>query len=569
MHRIGSMTGRLDGKVAVVTGGCSGIGLATVRRFLEEGAQVVDRRRRRRPRRGARRGARVSPTSTSTSPTRSRSTRCSGPRTTPTARSTSPSTTPGISPPEDDSILDTDLDAWRRVQEVNLTSVYLCCKAALPYMLEQGKGSIINTASFVAVMGAATSQISYSASKGGVLSMSRELGVQFARAGRPGQRAVPGTGEHAAAAGAVRHRRPARRAAARARADGPVRRARGDGQRRAVPGLRRVVLHHRLDVPGRRRHLRRLRHAAVRCPSDRPLIGLTTYREQARGGSGTPRPTCSRRCTPGRSRRPAACRCCCRRATPYDEAARALVARLDGLVISGGADVVAGAVRRAAARRGPHLARRPRRVGARPARRRRRGLDCPRSGVCRGMQVMAVHAGGRLEQHVPDRVGHDEHNPAPGDVRRRRGRLGDPGDRPARARRRPARRALPPPPVGARPSRLRAVGVGGGRHPRGHGAAGGAAAASPCSGTPRWPPTPACSAASSALPLIEAPAARSSSGLGREPHTNVQPAGDWPIEVDLSAAPPEGARPRGPSALRIQGWRRHPGVGDRRPEPRT
>ncbi|UMG92463.1 3-oxoacyl-ACP reductase [Nocardioides sp. TF02-7] len=89
----------------------------------------------------------------------------------------------GISPPDDDSILDTDLEAWRRVQEVNLTSVYLCCKAALPHMLEQGRGSIINTASFVAVMGAATSQISYSASKGGVLSMSRELGVQFARQG--------------------------------------------------------------------------------------------------------------------------------------------------------------------------------------------------------------------------------------------------------------------------------------------------------------------------------------------------------------------------------------------------
>jgi NAD(P)-dependent dehydrogenase (short-subunit alcohol dehydrogenase family) len=89
----------------------------------------------------------------------------------------------GISPPEDDSILDTDLDAWRKVQEVNLTSVYLCCKAVLPYMIEQHRGSIINTASFVAVMGAATSQISYSASKGGVLSMSRELGVQFAREG--------------------------------------------------------------------------------------------------------------------------------------------------------------------------------------------------------------------------------------------------------------------------------------------------------------------------------------------------------------------------------------------------
>jgi NAD(P)-dependent dehydrogenase (short-subunit alcohol dehydrogenase family) len=89
----------------------------------------------------------------------------------------------GISPPDDDSILDTSLEAWRRVQEVNLTSVFLCCKAVLPYMREQGRGSIINTASFVAVMGAATSQISYTASKGGVLAMSRELGVQFAREG--------------------------------------------------------------------------------------------------------------------------------------------------------------------------------------------------------------------------------------------------------------------------------------------------------------------------------------------------------------------------------------------------
>jgi len=89
----------------------------------------------------------------------------------------------GISPPDDDSILDTGLEAWRRVQDVNLTSVYLGCKAAIPYMLEQGRGSIINTASFVATVGAATSQISYTASKGGVLAMTRELGVQFAREG--------------------------------------------------------------------------------------------------------------------------------------------------------------------------------------------------------------------------------------------------------------------------------------------------------------------------------------------------------------------------------------------------
>jgi NAD(P)-dependent dehydrogenase (short-subunit alcohol dehydrogenase family) len=180
------MAGRIQGKVAVVTGGCSGIGLATVQRFVEEGAKVVigdiDERRGHELV-GQLGGAEVATfvqvdvTDKDQVDALFRS-----------AKDTYGSVdiafnNAGISPPEDDSILDTDLDAWRRVQEVNLTSVYLCCKAALPHMLEQGSGSIINTASFVAVMGAATSQISYSASKGGVLSMSRELGVQFARQG--------------------------------------------------------------------------------------------------------------------------------------------------------------------------------------------------------------------------------------------------------------------------------------------------------------------------------------------------------------------------------------------------
>jgi NAD(P)-dependent dehydrogenase (short-subunit alcohol dehydrogenase family) len=89
----------------------------------------------------------------------------------------------GISPPDDDSILTTGLEAWQRVQDVNLKSVFLCCKHAIAYMREHGGGSIINTASFVAVLGSATSQISYTASKGGVLAMTRELGVQFAREG--------------------------------------------------------------------------------------------------------------------------------------------------------------------------------------------------------------------------------------------------------------------------------------------------------------------------------------------------------------------------------------------------
>jgi NAD(P)-dependent dehydrogenase (short-subunit alcohol dehydrogenase family) len=89
----------------------------------------------------------------------------------------------GISPADDDSILDTELDAWERVQAVNTRGVYLCCKHGIPHLLDRGGGSVINVASFVALVGAATSQISYTASKGAVLSLSRELAVQFARQG--------------------------------------------------------------------------------------------------------------------------------------------------------------------------------------------------------------------------------------------------------------------------------------------------------------------------------------------------------------------------------------------------
>jgi NAD(P)-dependent dehydrogenase (short-subunit alcohol dehydrogenase family) len=89
----------------------------------------------------------------------------------------------GIMPPDDSSILETEPDAWQRVQDVNTKGVYLCCKHGIPYLLERGGGSVINVASFVALAGAATSQISYTASKGAVLSMSRELAVEFARRG--------------------------------------------------------------------------------------------------------------------------------------------------------------------------------------------------------------------------------------------------------------------------------------------------------------------------------------------------------------------------------------------------
>jgi len=89
----------------------------------------------------------------------------------------------GISPDDDASVLDTSVEAWQRVQDVNAKGVFLCCKHGIPYLLERGGGSVINVASFVALLGAATSQISYTASKGAVLAMSRELGVQFAREG--------------------------------------------------------------------------------------------------------------------------------------------------------------------------------------------------------------------------------------------------------------------------------------------------------------------------------------------------------------------------------------------------
>ncbi len=176
------MSNRLQDRVAVITGGASGIGLASARRLAAEGAcvVVVDLNEST----GAAVAAEVDGLFVRADVTDERDVAAiySAAHST-YGRIDIAFNNAGISPPEDDSILTTGLDAWRRVQEVNLTSVYLCCKAVIPYLQRQGKGSIINTASFVAVMGAATSQISYTASKGGVLSMSRELGVQFARDG--------------------------------------------------------------------------------------------------------------------------------------------------------------------------------------------------------------------------------------------------------------------------------------------------------------------------------------------------------------------------------------------------
>ncbi|MFB4425729.1 3-oxoacyl-ACP reductase [Streptomyces sp. QL37] len=178
----GNICRRLTGRTAVITGAGSGIGLATARRLASEGAHVVCGDIDESAGRAAAKEAggtfvRVDVTD----PDQVEALFAAADDTYGSVDIAFNNA--GISPPDDDSILTTGLEAWKRVQDVNLTSVYLCCKAALPYMRRQGRGSIINTASFVARMGAATSQISYTASKGGVLALSRELGVQFAREG--------------------------------------------------------------------------------------------------------------------------------------------------------------------------------------------------------------------------------------------------------------------------------------------------------------------------------------------------------------------------------------------------
>ena len=169
------MPGRLEEKVCVITGTASGIGRESAELFMSEGARVV--------------GVDLSPDAagdlaiqadvTDEQQVRALYRRVRDEL----GRIDVLFNNAGISPDDDQSILDTSYEAWRRVQDVNLKSVFLCCKYGIPHLIEGGGGSVINTASFVAVMGAAVSQISYTAAKGGVLSLSRELGVEFARKG--------------------------------------------------------------------------------------------------------------------------------------------------------------------------------------------------------------------------------------------------------------------------------------------------------------------------------------------------------------------------------------------------
>ena len=167
---------RLEGKVCVITGAASGIGAEAARRFGEEGACVVGVDLR------------------DDSPGVDLALACDVADEQQVhdmydtvreryGRIDVLFNNAGISPVEDASVLGTEIDVWERVQDVNVKSVFFCCKHGIPHLLASGGGSVINTASFVAVMGAATSQIAYTASKGAVLALSRELGVEFGRAG--------------------------------------------------------------------------------------------------------------------------------------------------------------------------------------------------------------------------------------------------------------------------------------------------------------------------------------------------------------------------------------------------
>ncbi len=167
--------GRLDGKVCVITGAAGGIGAAACELFAEEGATVVGVDLRDVPGVDLALSADVADEQQVAS-IYARTSEVFG-------RIDVLFNNAGISPTDDGSVVDTELDVWERVQAVNLRSVYLCCKHGIPHLQAAGGGSVINTASFVAVMGAATSQIAYTASKGGVLALSRELGVQFAKQG--------------------------------------------------------------------------------------------------------------------------------------------------------------------------------------------------------------------------------------------------------------------------------------------------------------------------------------------------------------------------------------------------
>ncbi len=263
------MTARLAGKVAVITGAGSGIGRVAAALFASEGAavvvadvvaqaardtveQIVDAGGR-----AVAVAADVSDESQVADVVAAATQQLGGLHVL--------FNNAGIFPGDDGGVLDTPPATWDRVMNVNLKGVWLCCRGAVPAMVDSGGGSIVNVASFVALMGAATAQVAYTASKGGVLAFTRELAVEYARKGIRANALCPGPIETPLLGGAPRRPR-APQPAARAHPHGPPGATRGSGPRRALPGFGRVLVHDRLGARRRRRDHRGLRHPGVGGP---------------------------------------------------------------------------------------------------------------------------------------------------------------------------------------------------------------------------------------------------------------------------------------------------------------
>ena len=260
---------RLDGKVSIITGGGSGMGRVAAELFAREGSRVVVADFSEAA--GVETVERVNTAGGQASFVRADVSNEDDARAmvehavATYGRLDALYNNAGIMPEADHSVIDTDVDTWDRVMAINVRGVFLGCKFAIPAMLDQGSGSIINIASFVAILGCSVPQDAYTASKGAVLALTRSTAVQFAGRGRPHERDQPGPDRDADADGLAAQGRGREAAPAGPQPDRAVRQARGDRERRHLPRVGRVAVDEWRKLRGRWRHHRQLLLMAMAC----------------------------------------------------------------------------------------------------------------------------------------------------------------------------------------------------------------------------------------------------------------------------------------------------------------